>query len=380
MALQERKSAEAGGSGGGPTASAYDIAIGGRRYRTRKVPRLSVQLHNTRRNNLVQTHTGRCPISSRQLVYARSGTHQCGVSSNAMRGLNAVCCSLTGSQPERRPKPAAQVSGVRGRFRRAIATVSAAALVLAGATGCIGYEEHVTFAPSGSGTFQLKFGFDVTLFNAFGDTSEIRERTSIEREPIVEQFGEDSEVETLSEEVDGRQYEGFRMKVSFPSPSEFSELTNAIAERTAENDPETGRLAATLHLDVTGDTYTLTGDLPPLFGEQDKDDPFARLMLGTARRVFIMTLPGQVTSSNANSRDGQTYTWKVDPLSSASRAIYASWNAYGPPTASVDPVSPARARAANGTPTRPVAVLRTATPAAIASPTLLPTLTPTPRP
>jgi hypothetical protein len=271
----------------------------------------------------------------------------------------------------------ARVGGLRGRFNRALAT---AALVLAGATGCIGYEEHVTFAPSGSGTFQLKFGFDVTLFSAFGDTSEMRERTSIERDPIVEQFGEDAEVETLSEEVDGRQYEGFRMKVSFPSASEFSELTSAIAERTAENDPETGRLAATLQLDVTGDTYTLTGDLPPLFGEQDKDDPFARLMLGTARRVFILTLPGQVTSANADSRDGQTYIWKVDPLASETRAIYASWNAAGPSSASVDPTAPARARAGSSTPTRATAILRTVTPTAVMPTVAVPTPTPTVRP
>lgn|GEM_PF-5689554 len=110
---------------------------------------------------------------------------------------------------------------IRAAYLSLIRMLPRALLLLAfalDATGCIGYEEHVTFMPNGAGTFQLKFGFDVTLLDSFGGMdAETRERGTIDREPLVEQFGEDIELEALSEQIDGRQYEGFRLKVAFPS-------------------------------------------------------------------------------------------------------------------------------------------------------------------
>jgi hypothetical protein len=64
------------------------------------------------------------------------------------------------------------------------------------------------------------------------------------------------------------------------------------------------------------------------------------LVFGTARRAFVLTLPGQVTTANADSRDGQTYTWTLDPLSDAPRPINATWIANGNSARSANPVPP----------------------------------------
>ncbi|HEU5318740.1 MAG TPA: hypothetical protein VFX49_21685 [Chloroflexota bacterium] len=212
------------------------------------------------------------------------------------------------------------------------------ALAALGVTGCIGYEEHVTFTATGSGTFQLKFGFDTTLLKSLGDGSEPPEAPTINRDELVEQFGENVEVEPLSEEVDGRTYEGFRLKIGFDSPDVFAELAETVSEGAAERaDDDTGNLAAQMTLTVSGETYTLTGSIPPMFEGEDKTAPFAKLLFGTSRRLFILTLPGRVTAVNADSRDGQTYTWRLDPMSSTARQISATWVATGEPRQSVNP-------------------------------------------
>ncbi|HXI19378.1 MAG TPA: hypothetical protein VNM48_23685 [Chloroflexota bacterium] len=153
---------------------------------------------------------------------------------------------------------------IRAAYLSLIRMLPRALLLLAfalDATGCIGYEEHVTFMPNGAGTFQLKFGFDVTLLDSFGGMdAETRERGTIDREPLVEQFGEDIELEALSEQIDGRQYEGFRLKVAFPSAEQFGELADAIAERAAERShPDSGRMAAELALEVSGTNLHIDG-------------------------------------------------------------------------------------------------------------------------
>jgi hypothetical protein len=227
------------------------------------------------------------------------------------------------------------------RFGRLLRAAAAAVVITLGASGCIAYEEHVTFTPSGGGTFQLKFGFDMTILKSFGDVAGEPEQPAVDRAALVERFGQDAEVESLSEEVDGRTYEGFRLKVGFDSPDVFADLADAVAEGAAERaDDSAGRLASDLTLTVSGDTYTLTGSIPPLFEGEDKTDPFAKLVFGTSRRAFVLTLPGQVTMANADSRDGQTYTWTLDPLSDTPRQISATWIATGSPAQSANPVPP----------------------------------------
>ncbi len=230
------------------------------------------------------------------------------------------------------------------RIWRLLRATAAALVITLSGTACIAYEEHVTFTPAGGGTFQLTFGFDMTLLKSLGTDTADPEPPKIDRGPLAERFGEDVEVESLSEEVDGRTYEGFRLRVGFDSPDVFTDLADTVAEGAAERaDESTGRLASDLTLDVKGDTYTLTGSIPPLFEGEDKTDPFARLVFGTSRRAFVLTLPGRVTVANADSRDGQTYTWTLDPLSDAPRLINASWIATGNSAQSVNPVPPAAA-------------------------------------
>ena len=209
-------------------------------------------------------------------------------------------------------------------------TLVVAALLLA---GCIRYEEHVTFRPDGGGTFELKFGFDMTFFKSLegmaqGMGGDPTAPPEIDTSGFTERLGEGLEMELLSEELDGRTYDGFRLAVDFESADTFEELAHSVAEGAGETSAEgSGRLATELQLTVSANSYTLTGAIPPLMDQELNEDPFARAVYGTARRSFSLTLPGRITASNADSRAGDTLTWVLDPLSTSDRPINVTWTA-----------------------------------------------------
>src|SRR5687767_3931067 len=97
-------------------------------------------------------------------------------------------------------------------------------------TGCIRYEEHVTFLLAGSGCFELKFGFDMTLFKTLDQTSSQPTQPQVDTTGFAERRGEGLEMESLAEEIGGRTYEGFRLKVDFESADTFEELIRNVAE------------------------------------------------------------------------------------------------------------------------------------------------------
>lgn len=223
-------------------------------------------------------------------------------------------------------------------LRTVLVVLSAVAL-----SGCIGYEEHVTFKPDGSGSYELKFGFDMTLLKSVGQMGGQPDPPAIDTEPLVERFGEDVEMETLSEEIDGRTYEGFRVKIGFISPDVFEELASAVAQgAAARTAASAGRVASELKLSVSGFSYTLTGVIPPLFDRTEYDNSFARMVFSTSRRVFRLTLPGHVTAANADKRDGQTYTWTLDPLANYDRSVSVTWDAAGNAAQNAEPAAPPR--------------------------------------
>ena len=200
----------------------------------------------------------------------------------------------------------------------------AAALLLA---GCIRYEEHVTFRPNGGGTFELKFGFDMTLFKGLEGMGGQDGQPEVDTSGFAERLGEGLQMDSLSEELDGRTYEGFRLSIDFASADLFEELARNVAEGSGQTGEEDGRLASELKLSNSGSGYTLTGAIPPLLDAESRDDPFARAVFGSARRSFTLTLPGRITASNADSQDGNTLTWALDPLAPSARQINASWTA-----------------------------------------------------
>ena len=199
----------------------------------------------------------------------------------------------------------------------------AAAFLLA---GCIRYEEHVTFRPAGSGTFELKFGFDMTLVKSLDQMGGQPGQPEVDTSGFAERLGDGLQMESLSEELDGRSFEGFRLTIDFESAELFEDLTRNVAEGAGERNEEGGgRLATELTLEVAGQSYTLTGAIPPLVDEELRGDPFARAVYGNARRTFRLTLPGRITASNADSQEGDTLTWVLDPLSTGDRQINVSW-------------------------------------------------------
>ena len=201
----------------------------------------------------------------------------------------------------------------------------AAALLLA---GCVRYEEHVTFRPNGAGTFILKFGFDMTLFKSLEGLGGGAGQPQVDTSGFSERFGEGLHMESLSEELGGRTFDGFQLSIDFASADTFEELARNVAEAAGETSDEgSGGMATELKLGVSGSSYTLTGAIPPLMDAELRDDPFARAMYANARRSFTLTLPGRVTASNADSQDGDTLTWVLDPLSTSDRQINDSWTA-----------------------------------------------------
>ena len=197
----------------------------------------------------------------------------------------------------------------------------AAALLLA---GCLRYEEHVTFRPAGSGTFELKFGFDMTLFKSLDQMSPAQPQ--VDTSGFTERLGENLKMESLVEELDGRSYEGFQLTIDFDSADGFEEVTRSVAQGAGQGNEEgAGRLATELTLGVAGQSYTITGAIPTLVDDELRADPFARAVYGSARRTFRLTLPGKITASNADSQAGDTLTWVLDPLSSSDRQINVSW-------------------------------------------------------
>ena len=201
--------------------------------------------------------------------------------------------------------------------------VAALAIAL---TGCIRYEEHVTFLPAGSGSFELKFGFDMTLFKSLDQMSAQPTQPQVDTTGFAERLGDGLEMESLSEELDGRTYDGFRLKIDFASAEVFDELVRNVADGAGErSDDGSGRLATELKLEVVGNAYTLAGAIPPLLDAESRDEPFARAVFGSARRSFRLTVPGRITASNADSQDGDTLTWVLDPLATGERQISVTW-------------------------------------------------------
>ena len=201
-------------------------------------------------------------------------------------------------------------------------SLAAVALVLA---GCIRYEEHATFRPDGGGTFVLQFGFDMTLFKSLEEMGGDAGLPEVDTSGFAERLGDGLEMESLSEELDGRIYEGFRLSIDFASAEDFDQLARTVAEGAGQTGED--RLAAELTLSVSGSSYALTGAIPPLLDQENKGEPFARAAFGSARRSFSLTGPGRITAANADSQEGSTLTWVLDPLSTNDRKIDVSWTA-----------------------------------------------------
>jgi hypothetical protein len=311
------------------------------------------------------------------------------------------------------------------------------------ATGCIGFEEQVSFNADGSGTLQITFGIDVETLEALEAESTAPDPvTEAERQRVRERFGPNATLEPFIGRIDGREFTGQRLRIPFFSPDDFNRVLVALSETASDEDTDVedsdmdlddwedecvsmdgddldenmamdgdecmdgtdeddgsddspvGELSAKLVLSVNGGTYVLSGFIPPLFSEDGGTDESLRPLMETGRRLFTITLPGQVTAADADSRQGQTYTWRQDPLAAQPRTVNVTWNPAGSSSASVNPVPPPGAgvrptSTPAATPTRaatpttagiPVATATVAPTQAAASPTPVRTPTATPSP
>ena len=120
-----------------------------------------------------------------------------------------------------------------------------------------------------------------------------------------------------TESVDGKAMQGIRVTAPFSSAAQLDELI-AVAQAASEGENDTP-LGSALRLTVQGGIYTLSGHISPLLPADLEGAEFAGVLLASARRSLTVTLPGQFMAADADSREGQTYTWSQDPTSRVAR-------------------------------------------------------------
>jgi hypothetical protein len=245
-------------------------------------------------------------------------------------------------------------AGVRqGHARRTLGRVLRAGVVGALATialvGCIRIDEEITFNAQGGGTYEIHYGMDAdalkemsSMGGSSGGSSSSGSGTMSEAEKndLIQKLGPGSTVVPDSVEEDGTTYDGVRIFVPFANAERF----NAIGPALDSGSGGSGAAFAGLRVTVQGDTYTATGKLTSLTegggsGGTGADADMARMMaslLGDAIHYVSITVPGQVTATDADDKDGNTYYWEASG-SDPTREIKISWRPSGNPANSVRP-------------------------------------------
>ena len=254
------------------------------------------------------------------------------------------------------------------------------------ASGCIVYEERIVFDAAGGGTLELTCGIDLSALSSLGLPEGPGSPNSME--PSMDE-GDESEdtcgrshwsqlpagsvtVGDYTESangVDGAAVRGIRVTAPFSSAPQLNELI-ALAQAASEGEDDAS-LGSALRLTVQGGVYTLSGHIFPLVPADADVDEIVVVLLASARRSLAVTLPGQVLAADADSRDGQTYTWRQEPTSRVARPVNVSWSPAGAPAASANSSAPTPAPQ----PTRAPVPTRTPAPTPTPRPTLTPELT-----
>lgn len=269
------------------------------------------------------------------------------------------------------------------RFRRLALTLGFGLCAALVASGCLIYEERVVFDAGGGGWFELTCGIDLSALGPLGGMGAMSGMSpstgDSEAVPADEDDSSDcgrdkwtlfpapgAQIEDFIEAADGKEMKGIRVSAPFSSSTSFGEVIGFA--QVASTGESGNTLGSTLSVAVQGGTYTLTGHILPVAPTEAEAEPFVGVLLATARRSLTLTLPGHVLSADADSRDGQTYTWRQEPSSSVPRPVNVSWNPAGQPAESVNPITPTT----QSPPARTPAPARTPIPTATPQPTLSP--------
>ncbi|CAA9269877.1 MAG: hypothetical protein AVDCRST_MAG77-3144 [uncultured Chloroflexi bacterium] len=233
---------------------------------------------------------------------------------------------------------------VIGRIARVGVVGALLAVVL---TGCIRADERITFDAQGAGTYEMTFGMDTAMMRemaaAMGDSGgqgsssgPNMSMSDAERAELVAKFGPGTEVDSASVTEDGTTWDGARIRIPFNSVERFNALGPELA--ASGSGGSSGSPAATLQVTVQDDTFTATGRLESIM-PSSAQGPEAAMMahfFGKAIHIVRVTVPGQVTATNADYREGRTYIWENEGDDPA-REMRISWRPAGNPALSVEP-------------------------------------------
>ena len=186
------------------------------------------------------------------------------------------------------------------------------ALLLSSCT--VRFDSRVEVNPDESGTYALEISLDEEfreIATESGGTSEFDLTEGLEDIPSGWEVTEFTEGE----------FEGFRVAVDF---SDFADLDRRLAELTATADADSPApvFLETSGLTRNGDQFVFSSPITGLqdelagLGEDSGDLSFEGFdpttLFGELFQIrFIVTLPGEIGSNNADSVDGNTLIWDV---------------------------------------------------------------------
>lgn len=182
------------------------------------------------------------------------------------------------------------------------------------ATGCtIRFDSIVDVEQDGSGTLAVEVGFDEEL------------RTMMEESGEggfdLTQGASDAPEGWSIDEFTRGEFEGVRVSVAF---TDLADLDRRLAEleASAEEDGSTPSLLRPGILTQEGDTFRFSMPVEGLeedlsaVGGTGEDNPFGEMdvdeMIGQIFQIrFLVTLPGTITSHNADTVEGNTMVWDI---------------------------------------------------------------------
>jgi hypothetical protein len=240
---------------------------------------------------------------------------------------------------------------VVARVRRGAAAALVGALVAAALSGCIRMDERITFDAQGAGTYELTYGIDTSLLremasSAGGASVSVSGSSSgpmmsdAEKADLATKLGPGTEVESATVTEDGTTWEGVRLRVPFGNVERFNALGPELAASGSSSGSGSPSESPVSRLTVTvnGDTYTASGRLESMTpsGGDPAERAMAKQFFATAIHLVRISVPGQVTATNADRREGNTYVWENEG-DDPGREIRISWRPAGNPAQSVQP-------------------------------------------
>lgn len=212
-------------------------------------------------------------------------------------------------------------------------------------SGCIRVDERITFDPQGAGTYEVTYGMDLSIMQSLatsmGSTGGQSATsgpgmTDAERAELVTKFGPGTQVDTATVTEDGTTWDGVRIRIPFDSVERFNTLGPELAASGSGSPSESP--VSRLSVVRQGDAFTASGRLESMMPSSGQSAEAAMMaqFFGSAIHIVRITVPGQVTATTADYREGRTYIWENEG-DDPGRDVRISWRPTGNPAQSIAP-------------------------------------------